>query len=381
MRAESEDRQIIQTNQTKTMSTEILEAEIVAPINAQLVKYAEQTGLEKPASETLIEAFRPVFIKARAAIQSAAGIAESVKDATCVTEIRKSRQCRLAIRAVRLMGEAVHKKQKESALRFGRAVDGFRNILLADLEPVETRLMEAEDTAERAEAARKATLKAAREQELQPWLDSPILGDLSELSEASYADALADAKLLRQAKLDALAKIEADRIAKEEAERKERERIAAENTRLKAEALALEAAAKAEREAAEKKLTEERRAANQAAKAAAAKAKAEREAVEAEARKENQRLEAIANAERKKAEAIEDEVRAVRAAEARKAAAAAAAAKKAAAAPDRAKLLALADTIAEMELPNLSDEALMDAVKLRVRDLASWCSGQAAKLE
>ena len=363
------------------MSAEIIEAEIVAPINAQLVKYAEQTGLEKSVSETLIESFRPVFLKARTAIQSSAGVAESVKDATCVREIRKSRQCRLAIRAVRLEGEAIHKKQKENALRFGRAVDGFRDILLADLEPVETRLQEAEDTAERAEAARKAELKAERERELQPLLESPVLGDLSELSEAAYARTLADAKLLRQAKLDALAKIEADRLAKEEAERKERERIAAENARLKAETLALEAAAKAEREAAERKLTEERRAANQAAKAAAAKAKAEREAVEAEARKENQRLEAIANAERKKAEAIEDEMRAVRAAEARKDDAAAAAARKAAAAPDRAKLLALADMLTGMELPTLNNAALVSALKQHVRSLVIWCKTQASNLE
>lgn len=129
--------------------------ETTDPVTLELQKYAIQTGLEPTAQQTLADAFRPVFLKAHEAIAASQGVAESVKDATCVTEIRKSRACRLQIRAVRIEGEKVHKAQKESALRFGKAVDGFKNILLAEIVPIEEELQAAEDTAERAEAARR----------------------------------------------------------------------------------------------------------------------------------------------------------------------------------------------------------------------------------
>jgi hypothetical protein len=381
-----------------TSEPKTIELEIVSANDDKLVKYADKTGLEKPATATLVEAFRPIFDKARLAIDDARGVAESVKDATCVKEIRKSRACRLAIRAVRLESESTRKKQKEHALLYGRAVDGFHNILLADLSPVETALQEAEDIAERAEAARKTALKLAREAELNPILETPFMGDLSDLSEHAYAKTLADAKFLRQAKIDAAAKAEADRLAREEQARKDRE----ENDRLKAEAEKQAAAAKAEREAAEKKLAEERAAAEAAAKAAAekarkereaieAKARAEREAAEAAARKEQKRLEAIAEEERKKVAAAEAQAKALRDAEAKRIADAAAAAaeekrlaeaatKKAAAAPDKAKLNVFAGTLQDMARLKLADEALSDAVWMKVNELAEWIQEQADRL-
>lgn len=391
------------------MSNEILEAEVVPAVDEKLVKYAGETGLEKPATETLVHAFAPVFAKARGALADAAGVAASVKDATCVTEIKKSRACRLAIRAVRLEGETVHKKQKEAALRFGRAVDGFRNILLADLQPVEQALQDAEDTAERAEAARKAALRQARVAELFPFLDSPVLIDLGELSETAYAKVLSDAKLLKQAKIDAAAKAEAERLAREEADRKERERVAAENARLKEEAIAREAAAKAEREAAEraaraaaekaakeraaieakakaeregaeKRLAAERAAAEATIKAAAEKARIEREAIEAKAREE--RALAKREADRREAElaALAKEKAAAKAKADAEAKAVALAARKAAAAPDRAKLLAYSTTLRSVPLPSFADETLNQEVLAEASRLIHWLTNKAQGL-
>lgn len=394
--------------------TKTVELEIVT--DDKLVVYAKQTGLEPTTTTSLVEAFRPIFVEARQAITAAAGVAESVKDATCVKEIKRSRACRLAIRAVRLKSEATRKAQKEQALRFGKAVDGFHNILLADLSPVEIALQEAEDVAERAEAARLAQLKADREKELGPLLDTPILGDLSELTEAQYAKALSDAKLLLQAKLDAIAKAEAEAKAKAEADRQERERIAAENARLKAEADAREAAARAEREEAAQVLAAERAAAEAAAKAAAeqarkdreaaeAKIKAEREAAakaarlaaeqaqrdreaveakarselaaaEAEAKKERERLEAVAAEERRKLAAAKAREKAQRDAEAKKGAEAAAAARKAAAAPDNAKAQAFAAALRALPLPKFTTTKVFDSLPAKVEALAKWIEAQ-----
>lgn len=369
------------------METKTIKLEIVKQADEKLVIYAQKTGLEKQSTETLVEAFRPIFAQARAAIASAKGVAESVKDATCVTEIRKSRACRLELRSVRLESEKTRKKHKEHALLYGRAVDGFHNILLADLSPVETALQEAEDIAERAEAKRKADLKAGREAELNPILETPFMGDLSELSEPDYKKVLADAKLLQQAKLDAIAKAESERLAREEAYRKERE----ENERLKAEAIKRDAAAKAEREAAEKKLAQERAAAEAAAKSAAeaarkerealeAKAKAERDAVEAEARKERLRLQAVAEVERQKLAAAEAEAKALREAEAKKNEAAALAANKKAAAPDREKVKAFAESLRQLPVPTLKTAQVLSLLPMKIDDLASWVEAQAERL-
>ena len=365
--------------------TKTVELEIVSP-DDKLVKYASQTGLETTATSSLVSAFQPIFAKARAALADAQGVAESVKDATCVKAIRKSRACRLALRAVRLESDETRKKQKQHALLYGKAVDGFHNILMADLSPVETALQDAEDIAERAEAARLAELKVSREKELQPFLDMPIMGDLSAVSEKDYAKMLADAKLLKQAKIDAAAKAEAEAKAKAEAERIERERIAAENARLKAEAIAREAEAKAEREAAEKKLADERAAADAAAKAASDKARKEREAIEAkakseraaadaEARKEQQRLQAIAEEERKKLAAAEAAAKVLREAEAKRLAEAAAAAKKAAAAPDNAKAQSIANALRELAKVKLN-RAAFAAMPAKIEALAAWIESQ-----
>lgn len=363
-----------------TIETIEVKSEIVAPVDAQLVKYAGETGLEKPATETLVEAFRPIFIKAREAIASSNGVAESVKDATCVKEIRKSRACRLALRAVRLESDETRKKHKQHALLYGRAVDGFHNILLADLSPVETRLQEAEDIAERAEAARLSALKTAREAELGPLLETPILGDLSEISESEYQKILADAKLLKQAKLDAIAKTEADRKAKEEADRIEREHISSENERLKSEALEKERLAEIERKRIEAERAEERRKAKEQSDAALAKAKAESDKKAEIAAKERKRIEAKAKADSEAAAKAFAELAAKAKAEADNVARVEAERRAAAAAPDKAKLKAFAAELRRLTVPELKSTQVLGLLPGKIEELAAWVEAQISRL-
>lgn len=330
----------------------------------KLVKYANQTGLETTAALSLADVFKPIFEKARAAINDAQGVAESVKDATCVKEIHKSRTCRLALRAVRIESEATRKKQKEHALLYGRAVDGFHNILLADLSPVETALQEAEDIAERAEAARLSELQSTREKELQPFLETPVPAGLCELSEDLYQKMLAGAKLVKQAKIEAALKAEAEAKAKAEAERLERERIAAENARLRAEAVAREAAVKLERDLAAEKARKER-------EAIESKARAERELAAEKARKEREALETKAKALQAAVEEEQRKLKALQDAEAKKLAAIAAAKRKAAAAPDNAKAQAFANSLRKLSLPEFSTDSF-DLLPQKIEALAKW---------
>jgi hypothetical protein len=354
------------------------ELEIVSPVEEKLVAYAGQTGLEQASTTPLVAAFRPLFIQARTVLADAVGVAESVKDATCVTEIKRARACRLAIRRVRIEGEKVKKAQKANALTYGRAVDGFYNILEADLAPVEKALQDAEDTAERAEIARKDALEAGRKAALAPYVEDVNLYAVRDMPEPTFTQLLTGVRLAKEQAIAAAKKAEEDRIAKEQADAAERERIRAENARLQQEAIAREAAAKAEREAAEKKLAEERAEAariaaeekakaDAAAKLAAAKAAQEKAEIEAKAKAEREKIQATAAEQKRKADALaalekaarekaEAEAKELRDAAAKKAADEAAAAKKAAAAPDKDKLLAFAQSLRALELPDFKTE-------------------------
>lgn len=372
------------------MNTTTIDLEIVAPIDQRLSACAEKTGIETTVSSGLVAAFRPVFISAHQAINDARGVAESVKDATCLTEIKRARECRLAIRRVRLQGEAVRKEQKASALAYGRAVDGFYNILEADITPIEEALRAAEETAERQEAARKDAIESARKIALAPYVQDVALYAVRDMADQVFAALLAGVKAAKEQAEAAAAKAEADRIAAEKARLAEEARIREENAKLQREAEVREAALKVEREAARK-----------AAEAAAAKAKAEREAIEESARKERLRLQAIAEVERQKQEAarkaaeaeatrqrlakekLETEARASKEAEVKRIADEAKARAKAERAPDREKLFALAGDIVRVKAPEVKSvraQAILRELAARQSALAAWLKEKAGEL-
>lgn len=363
------------------------ELQIVTPAESKLIAFAQQTGLEQTSTAPLVAAFRPLFIEARAILAACEGVAAAVKDATCVSEIKKARACRLALRKVRIAAEKVKKDQKANALAYGRAVDGFYNILCADIDPVEGALQDAEDTAERAETARKDAIEAGRKTALAPFVADVSLYAVRDMAEPAFTALLTGVRVAKEQSEAAAAKAEAERIEKEKAEAAERERIRQENERLRSEAIAREAAAKAEREAAEKKLAQERAEAaklaaetkakaDAEARAASAKAEMEKAEIEAKAKAEREKIQAQRKAEqdaafaqaeqtRKKVEAehrkleaekqkAEAEARALRDAEAKRIEAEAESRRKAEAAPDREKLLAYANAISDFERPDLA---------------------------
>lgn len=350
--------------------------EIVENADAKLVEFAGKTGLEQSSTAPLVAAFRPIFADARTALAESAGVAESVKDATCVSEIKKARACRLAIRKVRLAGESVRKAQKANALAYGKAVDGFYNILEADLAPVEKALQDAEDTAERAEVARKDALESGRKAALAPYVQDVSLYAVRDMTDPAFTALLSGVKLAKEQSDAAKAKAEADRIAKEKADAEERERIQQENERLRQEAIAREAAAKAERESAEKKLAEERAEAAKLAAEAKAKAdaeikareaaaKAERDKIEARAREEKAAADAKAKEERAAREKAEAESKALRDAAEKRARDEAEAKRKALLAPDKSKIKTLADSVSEYGAM-ISDPSVSKAVQAAV---------------
>lgn len=327
---------------------------------SKLVRVLEQNGIAPTSAETLKATFTPYFEKADDLCAAAAGIV--VTDATQVSEIKKSRELRLQIKALRVEAEKSRKALKEDSLRMGKAIDGINNVLLLQIEPVEKHLEDQEKFAERAEAARKDALRQVRAELLAPFYIADVsVYSLGDMSEAAFAQLLEGSRLAYEAKIAAEKKAEADRIAAEEARKAEEARIRAENERLRQEKEAAEAEARKERAAAEKKAQE-----------AEEKARKEREAIEAEARKE-----------REARERIEAENHAREQAEAKRVAAEAAAKKKAAAAPDKVKLGEMAKSVRAFQWPKLASpeaQAVASEIDRRLGALAGWIEEQAARL-
>ncbi len=284
----------------------------------QLAKIVQSSNLAQVDADTLKESFTPHFANTEALLAESTAI--RVTDATQVSEIKASRAMRLRLKDVRVAADKTRKALKEDSLRKGKAIDGIYNVLMLALEPEEQRLLEQEQFAERAEAARKTKLQAERAGVLVSLGADPSLYQLGEMNEQAYTQLCDGIRAANAARLESERKAEE---ARQEAERKkaeeearirsenerlrkeaeEREKAArAERERLEAEKRAVEAKAKAEREASEKAQAEERAKAEAARKAADEKARKEREAIEAKARKEREEAEAKARSEREELE-------------------------------------------------------------------------------
>jgi hypothetical protein len=381
---------------------------------------AAEQGITLAPADPIAVSFGAIF--AQAADWKAKAETIRITDVSQVREMKLARETRLALKEIRVSADKKHKELKADILMRGKAIDGARNIVEALIKPIESHLLEQEQFAERKEQARKDALKAERVAALSPYAD-PQFYALADMPEEAFAGLLGSSRIAHENKLAAAAKAEADRIAREQAEAAERERVRIENIRLKEEAAKREAELKAERErvelerlaaaevarkereALEAKAREQAAQAAREAAEAAAKAKAEREAVEAKARaeaeqakREREAIEAKARAEREAAEAaarkerearekLEREAAALKAKqqaeEAARIAAEKAAAKKAAAAPDKEKIKALSARVRSIEVPELAtDEGRAERTKIieQIEKFAAWLDSMSNKL-
>jgi len=262
------------------------ETELVPVEDNRLKELVTQSELDSTKAAVLLENFQDYFtVASEWGIRAKAIV---VTDISQKDDMQMARTGRLLLREKRIKIEKTRKELKEQSLREGKAIDGIANVLKALIVPIEEYLGEQEKFAENL-----ATAEAAR-----------VLAELE-------------------------AKAEADRLAKEEAERVEQERIRVENARLKVEAekaeaeriareQALEAErakvatekAKAEKEAEDKRLAREAEIEAERAKVATEKAKAEKEAEDKrlarEAEIEAERAKVVAKREAEKAQAARE---------------------------------------------------------------------------
>ncbi len=380
--------------------------EVVGEIPKELARVVTQTGIEPVTAQSLVASYKPFFSEVNRLLEDAKAI--NVTDATQVTMINEARKLRLALRKQRTDADKCREALKAESLRRSNAIQGMYNVLRFMTEPVEEKLLAAEEFAERVEAKRLADRREARLLALKPYGVDTAFFDLTKMPEDQFAKLLTGAKEAHEKAEAEKARLEAERIAREKAQAEERERIRLENIRLKEEAEKREAAAKAERERHQKEIQEaaERAAAERKARDAAdAKAKAEREAAEKKAQEDR---EAKAAAEKKHRDAEiaamrkkSDEERAAREKAEREAAAARQAEldrqaqekkrqdeererqRKAAAAPDRDKLLNYANAIRALDTPALATKeagSLLNLVLAQRDKFIDWIESKAAAL-
>lgn len=262
-------------------------------------------------------------------------------------------EARMIVKNHRVEIEKTRKALKADALEYGRVVDSEAKRLTALIEPIEDHL-EAEENRVLAEKERiRKEKEEAKRAITQARVDAFMA--VGQIIAFSVAESLTDAEYSEQLGAATAAKIEADRVAALEVERlaaehREAARLQAEeDARRKAEAIALaaeraeldrlrqEQQAEANRLAAERqRIADEELAKQRAIQLESARAEAvERERKDAEAR-------AIADAAAARVKAEVEEAERLRL-EALK--------------PDREKLLALADTLFNLERPTVSDVA------------------------
>ena len=321
------------------------------PTNTLIIPHGE--SLPPSMLANIQEGFQAAFEQAEAWREKALAI--KVTSLADKEAMQQAREMRLALKTIRVDAEKKRKALKEDALVMGRAIDGVNNLLLAAIQPLERHLEEQEKFAERLAEQERQRRLTERTEALQPYIEAgQVVPALDTMTDDQFAKYLEDAKLLHAAKIEAAKKADAERIAREQAEAAERERLRIENERLRAEAAEREAKAKAEREAAEREL---------------ARIKAEQEAA--------------AKKEREAREKLERELAAKKAEEEAKAKAEAAAAKKAAAAPDKTKLRTIAASVRAIQFPTVSTpeaSVILADIAAKRESFAKWIEAQISTL-
>lgn len=370
---------------------------------------------ETPDIEAMPRADLPAIWQGfRSDFERLANVAETltVTDAGQRSQMVLAATTRKSLKRLRGAIETKRKELTDYHLKVKQGIDASARVLKELIEPLEARMLELEQFAERQEAERKDALKRQRMESLSLLGVLETQYRLDEMTEAEF-DALYEEKMLEaEARMEAEQKAKQEQIAREKTDAEERDRLRIENERLKAEAIereaaaaleraeaerarmeaeaaaraereATEARARAEREEAERAAAEERARNEEAQRQAAEAARIEREALEAKAKAEKDAADAVALKERQLREKVEAEVREKERIETERLKVEAEAARRAANAPDRMKLLVLADELSQLDMPEMATDEGRAALAQSTKEIArvvAWINERAAKL-
>jgi fused signal recognition particle receptor len=271
----------------------------------------------------------------------------NVTDRNQIAEMKKAREIRLSLKAIRVAIEKKRKELGEDALRQKQAIDALAKNYKDQIEPLEERLEHQEKFAELLEAKERAERLNKRREIMAEFAEVVTIGDeVADMSDEMFAMLHDGAKMKLIALKEMREKAEQDHIAAVKADVEERERVRVENERLKAEQARIEVEREAERKAAAAELAKQQAEAEAKLKAE----RAERERIEREVKAEAGRL-AKVEADRIAAEKAEQAR-----IEAEK--------RTAELAPTKNKIKVFADTLQSLEIPVSKTENEMINSKL-----------------
>jgi len=210
----------------------------------------KEYGLEQNQVVTIEQAFAPKIAEREgyAKVYEQLLTKEITKE-TCV----EANELRKKLVKVRTGISEIHKTQKAYFLAAGKFVDAWKNKETEPIEQMEENLEDIAKYFERLEAERIAKLEAERKVEIQKYSEIVPFG-LGTMDATVYANYLTGLKVAYEARIKAEQEAEAERLRLIEVEKEnarlkaiEDERIRQENERLKKEAEAKEKALAAER--------------------------------------------------------------------------------------------------------------------------------------
>lgn len=307
----------------------------------ELVNIEKEYGVSKSRADEITNVFAPMTEMLRSFEKDYDEVVKEADEEVTKEVIVKAKRLRLDIRKVRTTAEKAHKETKSEALRWGKAIDGVKNILKYAVEEKENNLKKIEEHFENIERERMEKLQRERENALIE-LEMEVKGmQFGDMPEPAWEVFLAGAKDTYNKKKEAEKKAEEDRIAQEKKKEEERKRIEEENEKLKKQQ------EKMEKEA--EKIRKKSEAEKKKLEAVAEKARKERKKEAEKARKKQEKLEKELqekkDAEKAKQKEINDAEKARKLAE-----------KKAKRAPDKEKLLKFAEDLKATGFPEVKSE-------------------------
>lgn len=313
-----------------------------------VVELVKKQGIPTERALLIIDEYTPLAERAVKLAESS--VLVEVRGEDDAEGMAAARAARLELRQCRIEAERTRKKLKQESLDIGRVIDGIYNMIEQRVGPAEERCLMLEETKERAQAARDAQIRGARESALRELGVDVRLYNVVAMNEEQFQDLLERSRREQQQRLEEAEREVRERLKKEEEDRQERERLKAENDRLRKEA--------EERDAARRQ---------QEAAAAAERARLEKEAQEAKqqaAKLEQEKREQ----EARLAKAARDQQKAER---------------RAAQAPDADKLFALAKAIGSIGIPTMATangKAALAAAQQEIRELINKIESDASRL-
>lgn len=201
--------------------------------SSQIQSIVTEQGLEPSKVKPLVDSFNTYLTEVLTLAEKAKTINVTSEDQK--QEMLDAKNLRKQLRDIRLDIEDRRRKLKEDSLREGRAIDGISNWFKNFIIPAEAHLEKQEKFAEEIENKRQAEKIAKRIELLTPYTNHIEAYDLKNMSNETFDKLLQNSKDAYETQQSALKQAEEDRIAREKAEREVQEKNEAERLRLQRE--------------------------------------------------------------------------------------------------------------------------------------------------